>query len=159
MKKALFALAVLIVALVATFFLNTDFRNFVINVGASKTPQEALHQLGMSAPPLIVINSVSSMNETNNTTISNQYILMILNTNDEASDYQFRISDKRFKHTIHQDIHLSAHEKKTIRFNVYASISSIVQNQKFEPIEVEVIDKNNPDLISKKTMGFIIQSM
>ena len=159
MKKVLIAFAALIVVVIATFFLNSDFRNLIINIGASTTTQEAMHQLGEAAPPVINITYEPSTHETNNTAVSNQYILMILNPNNQEADYQFKISDKRFSHSIHQDIHLSKDEKKKIRFKVYASVSSIHQNKKIERIEVEVIDKNNPDLSSKQTMGFIIQSM
>ena len=159
MKKVFLALVTVAITLVATFFLNSDFKSFVINVGASNNTEEILHQLGKDAPPIINIAHSLPSFEKNNEIILNNYILMIVNPNNKDSAYELKINNKKFSHSIKTDMHVASHKTKKISFQIYIPIQNNMNTRGIEELEISVVDKNNPTLITKEHVGFILKNI
>ena len=159
MKKVFLALVTVAIALVATFFLNSDFKSFVINVGASNNTEEVLYQLGKDTPPVINITHSLPSFEKNDEIILNNYILMIVNPNNQDSAYELKIDNKKFSHSIKTDIHVASHKTKKIPFHIYTPIKNNTNTRDIEELEISVVDKNNPTLITKEQVGFILKSI
>ncbi|WP_373005072.1 FixG Ig-like domain-containing protein [Sulfurimonas sp.] len=159
MKKIFLALVIIVIVFVATFFLNSDFKNLVINVGASTSKQEVLHQLGKDAPPVMHVTHRIPSFEKNDKTILNNYELMIINTNNQNSIYELKIKNNKFSHSIETNIYVASHETKKIPFSIYIPIKLNTNSRGIEGLEINVIDKNNPTLIAKENVGFILKSI
>jgi hypothetical protein len=167
MKKIFFTLLTIIIGFIAIFFLNSDFRNLIINIGASTSKEEILHQLGKNAPPLIHINQrVTTLNHTvipsykiNNEKIINYYVLMISNTNSKDCFYKLKINNKNFSHSLQEKIHVASHKTKKINFQIYLPLKLDTSNRKIQELEITVIDENHPNLMSKEHIGFILKSI
>ena len=160
MKKIFLTLTILVIVMIATFFLNSDFKNFIISVGASTSKEEVLHHFGKNAPPLIhITHSVMPSLKKNDEMIFNYYKLMIMNTNNKNSIYELKINNNKFSHSIKTNIHVASHEKKIIPFYISIPIQSNKDSRNIEELELIVIDKNNPTLTSKEHVGFILKSI
>ncbi len=159
MKKVFLALITITIAFIATFFLNSSFKNFVIRIVASNNTEEVFHQLGKDAPPVIYITHRLSSFKKNDTTILNSYILMIINPNNQDSAYELKIDNKNFSHSIVTDIYVASHETKKIPFQIYIPIKNNTSRRNIKELEISVIDKNNPALITKQHVGFILKNI
>ncbi len=160
MKKILLVLLLLITGLVATYFLNSNFRNLIINVGASTSIEGALHQLGKRSPPVIHINGTIKQYTENKTSIINNYVLMILNPNKEQGIYKIEIIDNDlYTHSIHNPISLEAGKKKKISFNIQTSKTNKNTGQKVIQVTLRAIDTENPELFMDDKIGFVLKTL
>ena len=158
MKKILLILLLLIIGLIITFFLNSNFRNLVINVGASTSTEEALHQLGKRTPPIIQISGAIKQYAENQNSIINSYELMILNPNKKQGIYKIEILDNPlYTHSIHNPISLEAGKKKNILFNIQTSKTNEDINKRIKEITIRATDTKNSELFIDNKVGFILK--
>ncbi|NPA66099.1 MAG: hypothetical protein GXO11_04365 [Epsilonproteobacteria bacterium] len=160
MKKIFLTLLVFIIGLISAFFLNSDFRNLIINISTSTSKEEVFYQLGKNAPPLIhITHSVTPSFKKDNEKIYNYYVLIITNINKKDSIYELKINNNKFSHSIKTNLHVASHQTKKIPFQISIPVKLNKNSKNLESIELIVIDKNNPTLTSKEYVGFILKNI
>jgi len=159
MKKIFLTLLIIVIGLISAFFLNSDFKNLIINIGASTSKKEVLHQLGKDIPPLVYITNDIPAFEKKDKIIYNNYRLIITNTNTKGTFYKIKINNKKFTLSIQDNIYVASKETKKIPFQISIQINDIMDLKNIEVLEINIIDKNNPTLKRKEHVGFIVKNI
>ena len=157
MKKILLTLAILIVVLIATFLMNANFRNLIINLGSSTSSQEILSQVGYNTPPSVNITHTIPSFKQEDAKIINDYILTIVNSNTSESIYLVHIKNRNFTLSLQDELHIPGNSVKHISFQIFIPSKRITSANKIELVEIEIIDKNNPKIKIQKQVAFILK--
>lgn len=140
------------------FFLNSNFRNLIINVGASTSKEEVLNKFGKRSPPVIHISGTIKQYSEDQSSIINSYKLMILNPNKKQGTYKIEIIDNDlYTHSIHDPIFLDAGKKKIVSFNIRTSKMDKNDSRSVKQITLRAIDVENLELFVDEKIGFILK--
>ncbi len=153
MKKTFLVILLIIIGVIATFFLNSNFRDLIIS-----STKEASHQLGKLSPPIVHVTSDYTQHDENQTSITNKYDLLLLNTNKEQRLYKIQVvNNDSYILSISNSVLIKPGEHKHIVFNIQIPKNSIDTTQRVAQITLRVIDTENPELFTDDTTEFVFK--